>query len=456
MDALAHIVKIAALTLLGIESVSVGLRMRLYNDKREPLFFLAALILLMAKTIIPYVPYVHELLTLLLIFTVKSYLSLIMRSRLDTLYNFIFAAVVLIMLALIPLHLNQTVSFMFFSVFASFILTVPVAILAVRLQQRMGRGSIAVIAAVALFLFLTRRAEEVAGLWLAVPEIAGDILLLCLSLAIGYLIFEEEYFIVGSMRSIASGLAEEQRLALEMSSRLSTTEETLIAQDRLVSSGVLAAGVSHEFKNIISLISNCAQYGLYQSTVEKKDDGFRMIQDHVDHSMGSVIRVLDRIRKRETQKPEEVDAGEFISRLVKIIRANYRPSGVAVTLTVQSTFRTLVKPDDLEQIILNLTHNAAAALTGRREPGDRRLGITVRNDGLVGVIEIMDNAGGIGGENALRLFEQHGRPRQSNGMGLYLTRLLVEQNDLTLHYRLLADGSSFCLGCRLLSAGDAD
>ncbi len=456
MDALVHIVKIATLTLLAIESVSVGLRMRLYNDKREPLIVLSALLLLMVKTILPYVPYVHELLTLLLIFTVKSYLALIIRFRLDTLYNFIFAAVVLIMLALIPLHLNQTVSFTLFSVFASFLLTVPVAVLAVRFQRRMGRGSIAVIAAVALFLFLTRRAEEVAGLWLAVPEIAGDILLLCLALAVGYLIFEGEYFIVGSMRSIASGLAEEQRLALEMSSRLSTTEETLIAQDRLVSSGVLAASVSHDFKNIISLISSCAQYGLYQSTVEKKDDGFRMIQDHVDHSMGSVIRVLDRIRKRETQKPEEVDVGEFLTRLAKIIRANYRPSSVAVTLEVQSTFRTLVKPDDLEQIILNLTHNAAAALTVRRDPADRRLGITVRHDGAVGRIEITDNAGGIGEEDALRLFEQHGRRRKSTGMGLYLTRLLVEQNDLTLHYRLLADGSSFSIGCRPFPAGDAD
>jgi C4-dicarboxylate-specific signal transduction histidine kinase len=273
----------------------------------------------------------------------------------------------------------------------------------------------------------------------------SDFLLLALSVALGYLIFEEEYFIVSSLQGLSARLLQEEKLSQEVSLRLLSTEESLIAQDRLISLGTLAGGLTHEFKNILSLISSSAQFGLMNESVEKKNQSLSLIQEHVTHSLGSVIRVLEQIKTHKKIDPEEIDIAEFLTRFSKMVRANYRTSGIDITLAVRENFRVLVKRDDLEQILLNLIRNAVNALLGKRELEVRKIVLGAWREGNQGIIEVRDNAGGVSEEQALRLFEFHDDSASSTGLGLYLTRLLAEQNGLTLRYSLEDGESCFSL-----------
>jgi len=151
--------------------------------------------------------------------------------------------------------------------------------------------------------------------------------------------------------------------------------------------------------------------------------------------------VLERIRSQKKIDPREFDVGEFLEAFCKIVRANYRTSGIDVAFALRSGFRAVMKRDDLEQILLNLVRNAVSALLANRDLAERRITVAAFREAGPGTIEVRDNAGGVSEAQALRLFELHDDSSSSTGLGLYLTRLLAEQNGLTLRYSL-TDGES--------------
>jgi len=441
MATLGLIVKVSTVTLFLIEFASVLNRSRAFRKKREPGLFLVILGLLTLKTLFPDLEYFREFSVFFLFFTAEHYLSAMLPYKREKLYDFAFAGIVLISLVVIPTGAFQTLTYRLFHTCASVFLAVPVFVLMYRLYLKLGKRNVLVTLGAALAAAAVGGLEEFVTLLPGVPFHVGDILTLVLAASLGFLIFEEGYFIASSLQGLSARLLEEERRTNEVARRLLSTEESLIAQDRLVSLGTLAGGLTHEFKNILSLISGCAQYGLLNENPDKKNQSLTLIQEHVEHSLESVIRVLERIRSHEQVDPREINVGEFLNRFCKIVRANYRTSGIELALDLRSNFRAVMKGDDLEQILLNLIRNAVNALLGKREPAARKITLAAFLKDGRGTVEVRDNAGGVSEAQALRLFELHDESSSSTGLGLYLTRLLAEQNGLALRYSLV-DGES--------------
>ncbi len=445
MPALGLIVKVSTVTLFLLEIASVIRRSRTFHKKREPWLFLAVLGLLCLKTLFPDLAYFREFSVFFLLFAATHYLSGIVRFRMERIYDFGFGGIVLISLVVIPMGAFETLTYRLFHAFASVSLALPVFYLVYRLFMKLGKPIILVILGSALAAFTVSGLE---GFFPFLPDTSfffGDAFLLVLAAALAFLIFEEGYFVASSLQGLSARLSEEEKRSNEVSLRLLSTEESLIAQDRLVSLGTLAGGLTHEFKNILSLISSCAQYGLLHETLDRKNQSLSLIQEHVDRSLDSVIRVLERIRSQKTIDPREFGVGEFLERFCTIVRANYRTSGIDVAFALRSDFRAVVKRDDLEQILLNLIRNAVSALLANADLAARRITLAVFREKGQGTIEVRDNAGGVSEAQALHLFDLHDETSSSTGLGLYLTRLLAEQNGLTVRYSLLDGESCFSI-----------
>jgi signal transduction histidine kinase len=443
MTNVAIVIKTCAVTLFLIEIASVIIRSHTYHKKREPRLFLVIIGLICLKIIFPELPYFREFSVFLLLFSLKQYLAAIIPYRREKIYNFSFYGIVCISIVAIPMGVFHSLTYTLFFSFASAYMAFPVFLLMFRLFQKVGKKSLLVIMAVALAAFVAGGVEQFVGLWPRTSFSISDVFLLALGLGLGYLIFEEEYFLVSSLQVLSARLSEEEKRSHDVARRLLSTEESLIAQDRLISIGTLAGGLTHEFKNILSLISSCAQFGLMNETMEKKNQSLTLIQEHVEHSMGSVIRVLEQIKSHKKIDPQEVDVCEFLNRFSKIVRANYRTSGIDISLDVRQGFIAVMKRDDLEQILLNLIRNAVNALQGNAALARRAIALVAFRESGQGIVEVRDNAGGVSEEQALRLFEFHDDSRSSTGLGLYLTRLLAEQNGLALRYSLNNGESCF-------------
>ncbi|MBN2354067.1 MAG: HAMP domain-containing histidine kinase [Spirochaetales bacterium] len=441
MATVGLIIKVSTVTLFLVEFASVLNRSRAFHRKREPGLFLVILGSLGLKTMFPDLEYFREFSVFVLLFTAEHYLSAMLPYKRERIYDFAFGGIVLISLVVIPTGAFQTLTYRLFHAFASAFLAAPVFALMYRLFRKLGKRNVLVTLIASAAALAVSGCEQFITLLPGVPFHLGDVCLLFLAASLGFLIFEEGYFIASSLQGLSARLSEEERRTNEVARRLLSTEESLIAQDRLVSLGTLAGGLTHEFKNILSLISGCAQYGLLNENPDKKNQSLALIREHIDHSQESVIRVLEQIRSHQKVDPREIDIGRFLGRFCKIVRANYRTSGIDIALDLRSNFRAVMKGDDLEQILLNLIRNAVAALLDRKELVARRINLTAHYEGGRGAIEVRDNAGGVSEAQALHLFELHDESSSSTGLGLYLTRLLAEQNGLALRYSLL-DGES--------------
>jgi signal transduction histidine kinase len=104
----------------------------------------------------------------------------------------------------------------------------------------------------------------------------------------------------------------------------------------------------------------------------------------------------------------------------------------------------LVDPDLLERILLNLLSNAM-----KYSPADRLVRLTAsRKDGEV-LVSVADRGEGIAPEDQPRIFERFYRPKgvrrsDSVGLGLYITRMLVETHGGRIRVKSTpGEGSTF-------------
>lgn len=216
-------------------------------------------------------------------------------------------------------------------------------------------------------------------------------------------------------------------------------QERAHRQDRLAAVGRVAAGVAHDFNNIVSVIS------LYAELLESQrglDDAGRThlaaIGQQVDRALSLVWHVLD-FAHRTPPRLVDVDLVSFLDDLVPTL-ARTLPDRVTLTLDCEGRGRHVVRADltRLQQILLNLVGNARDAVDAVGE-----VRITVRGCGGSGErrcsgrlpscqphvrLEVVDDGCGMSPEVAGRVFEPFfttKAPGRGTGLGLAQVQALV-------------------------------
>jgi two-component system cell cycle sensor histidine kinase/response regulator CckA len=205
--------------------------------------------------------------------------------------------------------------------------------------------------------------------------------------------------------------------------------------------GTLAGGVAHDFNNLLTIIRSNASL-LTDDTYDGPEarDMAREILEASDRAT-ALTRQLLLFSRRESMKLREVDLGEVVSNLSKMLR---RILGEDVTFTVEQPARMPAILGDvgmLEQILLNLVVNARDAMpTGGRLTLRTRLAPSAcvesqeianapRSDGVL--LEVTDTGTGIPPEVLPHIFEPFFTTKpQGKGTGLGLATVygIVEQH----------------------------
>jgi two-component system C4-dicarboxylate transport sensor histidine kinase DctB len=213
-------------------------------------------------------------------------------------------------------------------------------------------------------------------------------------------------------------------------------------QERLTTSGVLATGLIHEFKNLIAHIRLCAEFGLVRSDGPSKDRGLKAVLDNSEMGMKSVGTLLEVFSPSEPGEPAPVKLGENLSLLFKIIQASYRFEKIQFQLSIEEDCTIRVPRGELEQALLNLLRNSIEAL--KKAVGIKKKKVSLRISGSEAdvVMELTDNAGGVPLEVQAVLFDAPaaGDPK---GLGLYLANEVIKRNGGNLEYIPLSGGSCF-------------
>jgi signal transduction histidine kinase len=242
----------------------------------------------------------------------------------------------------------------------------------------------------------------------------------------------------GGRRTSEQGGTEAREALL----RLARSEEALLAQDRSLSLAYLAAGIVHEFKNILSQITLLAEYGLSQETPAIRKTALKAILDNSGLAEQSVTSLLETLSLKGREVPAPLNLGDSLSRLLRSVKAAYRGEGVRFVLQADADLYIRARRGELMQVLLNLIRNAMAAFRKRPEGVEKKVVLEARRQTQETVLEVSDNAGGIPEELVGTLFDPPDAGT-GKGLGLYVAHQVAIRNGGQLEYLPIEGGSRF-------------
>lgn len=205
-----------------------------------------------------------------------------------------------------------------------------------------------------------------------------------------------------------------------------------VAEAANVAKSRYVTGLSHELRTPLNAILGYAQLLERDPSIpERRRHSLRVIRRSGEHLAGLIEGLLDISRieaGRIDVHRDEVRLGEFLEQIVSMFRLQAEAKGIGFVFTRPHALPERVVTDErrLRQVLINLLSNALKFTAA----GQVRLGLLYRNEVAEFVVE--DTGVGIATDDHERVFEPFqriedpGAPTEGVGLGLTLTRLLVQ------------------------------
>lgn len=202
--------------------------------------------------------------------------------------------------------------------------------------------------------------------------------------------------------------------------------QTKLAQtERLAAVGELAAGVAHEVNNPINTVINCAQ--LIQDGDAPAENCRTIIEE--GQRIAEIVQSLLQFARDDRDLPQPTSLQDVVQRTLRLIAENLKRHGIALDIAVPDDVPpVLARPQQIQQVLLNLVMNAKDALV---ESGgeNRRVTISAMANGDGSELVVADNGPGIPAHLGTKIFEPFvttKRARGGTGLGLSISKSIVE------------------------------
>jgi len=173
----------------------------------------------------------------------------------------------------------------------------------------------------------------------------------------------------------------------------------LIRSERMAMAGQLAAGVAHEFNNLLSIINNSAEYAKSIIRDEKELKKYLDLIIKSGSRGAQVVKKLLTFTKIIKLENESVDLKDIIEEVIELINKDLENSSIKVVRNYSGIPKTLIDVGQIQQVFLNLIINAKNAM-----PEGGELTIKVEKEGKYIKIQFHNTGEIINKEDLDRLF----------------------------------------------------
>jgi predicted ATPase/signal transduction histidine kinase/tRNA A-37 threonylcarbamoyl transferase component Bud32 len=240
--------------------------------------------------------------------------------------------------------------------------------------------------------------------------------------------------------------------------RLQETQKQLVAQEKLASLGSLTSGIAHEIRNPLNFVNNFSQ--VLGSLVSELREELELQRDHprkvnpggVEQLLGDVAQSAEKIREHGLRADRiiramleharsvprvdrKMDINAVVREHVNLAMSGYkaRSNGMRSSVMLQADYDesigdSLVAPEEIGRVILNLVGNALYAIESRHgvmgQGFTPRLEVKTQNLKERFEIRIRDNGGGIPAavrEKIFTPFLTTKPPGEGTGLGLSIS-----------------------------------
>ncbi|NIA71795.1 PAS domain S-box protein [Pelagibius litoralis] len=235
----------------------------------------------------------------------------------------------------------------------------------------------------------------------------------------------------GEEMIVASAYDQTERRAAE--TEMARHREALYQSEKLSALGSLLAGVAHELNNPLSVVVGHAQ--LLKETASDA----RIIEraTKIGNAADRCSRIVKSFLAMARQRPPErrvVDLCDIVQATLDVTGYSLRTANIDIIVDIDPKVPPVwADPDQMNQVVTNLTVNAQQAMMEVRER-PRELKITARYDNhrQEVVLEVADTGTGIPEEICSRVFEPFFTTKEigeGTGIGLAVSHRIVEAHD---------------------------
>lgn len=216
-------------------------------------------------------------------------------------------------------------------------------------------------------------------------------------------------------------------------------ESQLIQSEKMAAIGQLAAGIAHEIRNPLGIITN-ALYDLseilHSGDAEVRED-LRIATEEMGRVQAIINNLLEFSRASRAEL-ETVDINDLLRRTLQLMNKSLQNNGVRVVTEFGALSTCQANQNALRQIFLNLITNAVQAMPNG---GELRLRTAPLDNGRI-QLEFADNGVGIPPEHLKDIFNPFfttKEPGQGTGLGLSVVHSVVKRYRGEIHVRSQVD-----------------
>jgi two-component system, NtrC family, sensor kinase len=219
-------------------------------------------------------------------------------------------------------------------------------------------------------------------------------------------------------RALAARLADLQDANRELENRqqrLVALQAELIQRDRLAAAGRLVAQLAHEIRNPVANVRNCLE--IVRRRVADDPEGSRFADLAIDellrmHELAEQMLDLHRPRDQELTMCDAVEVAHAVAALMQAGTNNQ----LRVFVSGRQPAPTVIPPDALKQVLLNIAQNAREAMDGS---GSIELRIVAGPPTTI--IDVLDSGPGIASDILPNIFDPFFTTKRAvHGVGLGL------------------------------------
>jgi len=243
-------------------------------------------------------------------------------------------------------------------------------------------------------------------------------------------------------------LVEKNKELEQLLDNLKTTQQRLVASEKMASLGLMAAGIGHEINNPLNFIQNGAT-ALEASLEENEDQNHEykpflgIIYDGVKRA-SNIVSSLSHFSRQVKTMDETCDINAIIENCLRIVH-NKIKNRIEIKKDLNKDCPKIIGNEGkLHQAMLNFINNAQQAIVNTGE-----INIKTNTDNSNLTVTISDTGKGIDKKNIEKIadpFYTTKNPGEGTGLGLFISYNIIEEHNGEIDVKSkLNEGTTFII-----------
>ena len=211
-------------------------------------------------------------------------------------------------------------------------------------------------------------------------------------------------------------------------------------QDRLSSLGLRISSISHGIKGLLTGLDGgiyLVDGGLRKNDPQQVEEGWGVVKEMVERVRKMVLDILFYARERKLSL-EPVEVHRFCEEVARSVDAKFADAGIKFVKDfagAEGDF--IVDGGYLRTALINILENAADACREKESTPAGRVTFRVAGENGDVLFEVTDTGAGMDAETRDKIFDLFfsSKGNRGTGLGLYISRMVVEQHDGTIRVR---------------------